>query len=104
MGNASGIRDYTHLALTEAVPSGWEIFNDRLLGSGDNVDVNEYTDIRDDRIVWHFNLNKGTAKTFKVKMRAAYEGEFVLPAVKCEAMYDARISASTASGTARVSN
>ena len=59
-------------------------------------------DIRDDRVVWHFDLPKGTAKTFRIKMRAAYQGSFNLPPVKCEAMYDARISANTASGTAAV--
>jgi hypothetical protein len=102
VGNVSGIKDYTHLALTEVVPSGWEIFNDRLFGSGDGNGLYDHMDIRDDRVVWHFDLPKGTAKTFRIKMRAAYQGSFNLPPVKCEAMYDARISANTASGTAAV--
>ena len=100
VGNVSGIKDYTHLALTEVVPSGWEIFNERLFGSGDGLC--DYMDIRDDRVVWHFDLPRGTAKTFKIKMRAAYQGSFNLPPVRCEAMYDARISANTVSGTAAV--
>ena len=102
VGNVSGIKDYTHLALTEIIPSGWEIFNERLFGSGDVSGLYDHMDIRDDRVVWHFDLPKGTSKTFRIKMRAAYQGSFNLPPVKCEAMYDARISANTASGTAAV--
>ena len=102
VGNVSGIKDYTHLALTEVVPSGWEIFNDRLFGSGDGNGLYDHMDIRDDRVDCHFDLPKGTGKTFRIKMRAAYQGSFNLPPVKCEAMYDARISANTASGTAAV--
>ncbi len=104
VGNTSGIRDYTHLALTEAVPSGWEIFNERMTGQGGSDSIVDHMDIRDDRVTWHFDLRKGTSKTFRIKMRAAYEGEFILPAVVCEAMYDSRINASTASGTAKVIN
>ena len=103
VSNVSGVKDYTNLALTEAIPSGWEIFNDRLVsGEAGKVDYS-YRDIRDDRVIWFFDLPKGTSKTFRVKLHAAYEGEFALPAVKCEAMYDSRVSANTASGTARVS-
>ena len=100
--NVSGVKDYSNLALTEAIPSGWEIFNDRLTGGESAGTDYTYRDIRDDKVVWFFDLPKGTAKTFRVKMHAAYEGEFILPAVKCEAMYDSKVSANTASGTARV--
>ena len=104
VGNTSGIRDYTNLALTEVVPSGWEIFNERLFGSEGSSPAYDHMDIRDDRVVWHFNLPKGTSRTFRIKMRAAYEGVFVLPAIKCEALYDSRVSVNNASGTATVSN
>ena len=103
VGNASGFRDYSNLALTETIPSGWEIFNDRLFGTEGSGTSYDYRDIRDDRVVWHFDLPKGTSKTFRMKMRAAYEGTFYLPPVKCEAMYDAKVSANTASGSATVS-
>lgn len=102
VGNTSGMKDYTNLALTQMVPSGWEIFNDRLFGSSAEGPGYDYRDIRDDRVVWHFDLRKGTSKTFSMKMHAAYEGEFVLPSVKCEALYDAHVGANTASGTAKV--
>ena len=32
VGNTSGVRDCDNLALTEMIPSGWEIVNDRLYG------------------------------------------------------------------------
>ena len=102
VSNTSPMRDYTNLALTEVVPSGWEIFNDRLFGSGPSSSSYSYRDIRDDRVIWYFDLSRGRSKTFKVKMHAAYEGEFTLPSVKCEALYDAHISANSASGTAKV--
>ena len=101
-GNTSGSRDYTDLALTETIPSGWEIVGDRLFsGKATNATYN-YRDIRDDRVSWFFDLAKGSSKTFKIKMHASYQGEFILPAVKCEAMYDPHISTNTASGHAKV--
>ena len=102
VGNTSGAKDYTNLALTEAIPSGWEIINDRLLGQGASKASFTYKDIRDDRVIWFFDLPKGSSKTFRMKMHASYLGEFTLPAIKCEAMYDPHIVANTASGTAKV--
>lgn len=102
VGNTSGTRDCTNLALTEMIPSGWEIVNDRMFGGESAKASFSYRDIRDDRVSWFFDLAKGTSKTFKIKMHASYQGEFILPAVKCEAMYDPHISANTTSGMAKV--
>ena len=99
--NVSPTRDYTNLALSEILPSGWEIYNDRLTG-GATSSGSGYNDIRDDRSLWFFDLASGVSRTFTLRLRAAYEGEFVLPAVKCEAMYDSSVSANTASGKAAV--
>lgn len=102
VGNTSGVRDCDNLALTEMIPSGWEIMNDRLYGGESSKASYNYRDIRDDRVIWFFDLPKGASKTFRIKMHASYQGEFILPAVKCEAMYTPHISANTASGTAKV--
>ena len=94
-----GVSYISYLALCEMIPSGWEIINERLrsgVNNGDNVDL------RDDRAIWYFGLGSGSKRSFKLKLRAAYEGSYVLPAIKCEAMYDPSISANTASGTAAV--
>ncbi len=95
----------SNLALTARVPSGWEIFNERLYGGGSSVQGGEYAyqDIRDDRVIWYFDLPVGTRKRIKLRLQAAYEGVYTLPSVVCEDMYDPQTYACTASGTARVS-
>ena len=99
-GNA--VRSHENLALNFGIPSGWEIVNERLQGGSFAEDGYDYKDIRDDRVNWFFALPAGHSKTFSVKLRAAYEGTYVLPAVVCEAMYDPAVNASTASGKAVV--
>lgn len=89
---------YKEMALTQIFPSGWEIRNTRM-------DVNEstalkdkpdYEDFRDDRVYSYFNIDKNKSKTFRVVLNASYLGEFYLPTVYCEAMYDHEINAKKA--------
>ena len=94
-------RDYKSLALSERVPSGWEIRNDRLRGGTGDGEA-DYRDIRDDRCNWFFDLPHGKSRSFTLKLRAAYEGVYTLPAVICSAMYDPHVAANTASGSATV--
>ena len=96
------VRAHENLALSLGIPSGWEIINERLTGSTTAEDGYDYKDIRDDKVLWYFGLPAGRSKTFRVQLRAAYEGTFALPSVVCEAMYDPAASAATASGTAVV--
>lgn len=86
---------YRELALTQIFPSGWEIRNMRMdeLTSNNLGDQPSYQDIRDDRVITYFDLNRGEKKTFRVMLNAAYVGEFYLPTVYCEAMYDHEINA-----------
>ena len=107
VSNISGNTDYTDLALTHIVPSGWEIFNERMMNhdnqSATATSVNyDYRDIRDDRVLTYFDLSRGLSKTFKIRLNAAYAGKFVLPAILCEAMYDTSAQARTTAGTAIV--
>lgn len=85
----SAAQTFTDLALTQVFPSGWEIFNERILS--DDASASEgsylYRDIRDDRVQTYFNLGAGETKIFKVRLQAAYRGRYALPAVSCEAMY-----------------
>jgi len=94
-------RDYRSLALSERVPSGWEILNDRLRGGAGEGEA-DYRDIRDDRCNWFFDLPHGKSRTFNLKLRAAYEGVYTLPAITCSAMYDPHVAANTVSGSATV--
>ncbi|MCX6259950.1 MAG: MG2 domain-containing protein [Bacteroidia bacterium] len=78
-----------NIALTQMVPSGWEIQNTRLFEAnyGIKESAYEYRDIRDDRVNTYFSLNQGETKTFVLILNAAYKGEFWQPSIWCEAMY-----------------
>ncbi|WP_282031156.1 alpha-2-macroglobulin family protein [Winogradskyella eximia] len=86
-------RDYVNdVALTQIFPSGWDIVNTRFTDFGDTTVSNaRYTDIRDDRVNFYFDMNKsgkyGT-KTFTVMLNASYLGTYYLPGTQAEAMYD----------------
>ena len=90
-GTAGDAKD---LALTQMVPSGWEIRNLRLEGSTiTGADEPDYRDIRDDRVYSYFDLPAGASRQFVVVCHAAFAGEFYLPPVSCEAMYNNEIRA-----------
>tara|TARA_R110001583_G_scaffold35585_3_gene118220 strand:+ start:1998 stop:7574 length:5577 start_codon:yes stop_codon:yes gene_type:complete len=77
------------VALTEIFPSGWEIVNTRFTNFGDSTSAKaNFTDIRDDRVNFYFDLNKNQTKTFKVLLNASYLGTYYLYGVQAEAMYD----------------
>ncbi len=80
------------MALTFAIPSGWEIWNDRLM-NGTPHDNATHLDIRDERISWYFGLKEGEKREFSVRLRAAWCGKYILPATVCEDMYNARCRA-----------
>ena len=79
-----------NLALTQMVPSGWEIQNTRLFEAkyGIRESSYDYRDFRDDRVNTYFSLTQGETKTFVLILNAAYKGEFLHPSVWCEAMYN----------------
>ena len=93
--------DYRSLALSERIPSGWEILNERMRG-GAGEEESDYRDIRDDCCDWFFDLPHGAAKTFTLRLRAAYEGSYTLPAITCTAMYNPQVAANTESATTSV--
>ncbi len=105
VSNLSSLNDYTDLALVHIIPSGWEIFNERMF-SGDEEDNRSdtytYRDIRDDRVLTYFDLKRLKSKTFKIRLQASYVGSFILPAVQCEAMYDTEVNARTKAGKVKV--
>jgi uncharacterized protein YfaS (alpha-2-macroglobulin family) len=92
------------VALVQVLPSGWEIDNTRLSGEakpewmrGWSIGREEYLDIRDDRIMWFFDLRSyGKGLDFVVKLNAVTAGEFVLPPTLVEAMYNNSYRASKA--------
>ncbi len=86
--------DANDLALTQMVPSGWEIRNLRLEGNNSfEMDQPDYRDIRDDRVYSYFDLPAGASRQFVVVCHAAFAGRFYLPPVSCQAMYNDNIRA-----------
>ena len=80
----------TELALSYYLPSGWELVNERMAGSDSNSGA-KHIDYRDDRAYFYFDLAPNTRKTFTLKANATYEGNYMIPAVRCEDMYNNEI-------------
>lgn len=104
VGNISVGTDYSNLALTHIIPSGWEIYNERMMAP-EAVSARSYSyqDIRDDRVLTYFDLRRGESKRFTVRLQATYVGNFILPAIQCEAMYDPTAQARSQAGRTIVS-
>src|SRR5690606_10680982 len=81
--------DIHNVALTQFIPSGWEIVNTRFTDFGEfKANDVTHTDIRDDRCNFFFDLKKNESKTFRLLLNASYLGRYYLPATQCQAMYD----------------
>ena len=108
------------LALVVPVPASWEILNTRLASAPDAPattqtgtaattqarptqpqvqqpqrppDPFRYQDIRDDRVMTYFNLDRGAEITVSFFVNLTYIGDFYRPAIHVYAMYDERIRA-----------
>jgi len=87
-----------NIALTQVLPTGWEIENLRALNQDYPKWVAEktedtyidYEDIRDDRIMWFFSFDNydSLGKSFFVKINSVTKGKYRLPGTMAEAMYD----------------
>ncbi len=101
-----------NVVITDLLPAGLEIENPRLKSreglewmqpGKDAWSLSpEYMDIRDDRLVLFANIRKGKPYVFHYTLRAVTAGEFALPAVKAEAMYDPVKTSLAGSGKASV--
>lgn len=100
--NANKAVDIKNVAITQILPSGWEIENTRLsdeyLPNFARNDA-DYTDMRDDRVMWFldFNSQKAAERKIFVKINTITPGEYVLPPATADAMYDNSFLANTAS-------
>jgi len=78
-----------NVALSQILPSGFEIVNTRFTDYGDATNnIADYIDIRDDRTNFYFGLKSSETKTFRILLNASYLGTYYLPGLQCEAMYD----------------
>ena len=79
-----------NVALSQIFPSGWEIVNTSFTDlEGSTTGKARYTDIRDDRVNFYFDISARKSKTFTVKLNASYLGSYYLPGTQVEAMYEA---------------
>ncbi|MBN2612773.1 MAG: alpha-2-macroglobulin family protein [Bacteroidales bacterium] len=92
--NQTSVPLIEEVALVQILPTGWEIENTRLSEesmpewmSGLNLNREQYLDIRDDRIMWFFDLEQESCD-FVVKINTVTSGEYYLPATLVEAMYN----------------
>jgi uncharacterized protein YfaS (alpha-2-macroglobulin family) len=83
------------IALVVPVPASWEIINTRLAAAASAGRRSEppfrYQDIRDDRVMTYFNLNRGEEITISFRVNKTYEGNYFRPAIHAYAMYDESI-------------
>jgi uncharacterized protein YfaS (alpha-2-macroglobulin family) len=78
-----------NVALSQILPSGFEIVNTRFTDYGDATNnIADYIDIRDDRTNFYFGMKSSEVKTFRILLNASYLGTYYLPGLQCEAMYD----------------
>ena len=84
--NRSG-RDLENLALTQVIPSGWQITDSRLAGDEQDAPL-DYRDQRDDRVLSYFSLPAGESRTYQLGLNATFAGRFYLPGWQVEAMYE----------------
>ena len=88
-----------NVALTQVLPSGWEVANTLLesanLASDDDSNSKtpksshfDFIDIRDDKIIWFFSLNGAQKSNFYIKLNAVTPGKYTLSGAFAEAMYD----------------
>ena len=97
VANLTGER-VDNIALTQLIPSGWEIINTRFTDYGSSEDENgliDYADFRDDRANFYLSLKAKETKHIKLKLNASYAGRYYLPGTYAEAMYNNRYNTRT---------
>ena len=89
-----GSKSAENIAISDLIPAGFEIENPRL-STSTNFDWNvknkmnvQSMDIRDDRLILFTNLYAGKTYDFYYMLRVINKGEFQLPVIAAEAMYD----------------
>jgi uncharacterized protein YfaS (alpha-2-macroglobulin family) len=101
--NTSVVENVSDIALVQLLPSGWQIENVRLNNeklpdwtNRWNLNKESYFDMRDDRAMWFFDLEKGEPLDFVLKLNCVSAGSFWLPGTRTETMYSNDYKANTA--------
>ncbi len=97
-----------NIAISDLIPSGFEIENPRLSGNSQLQWENnqpmklQYMDIRDDRLILFTSIDQFGTKNFYYMLRVVNKGKFQLPVISGEAMYDPEIHSINGRGVVRV--
>ncbi|MBI1932252.1 MAG: alpha-2-macroglobulin family protein [Ignavibacteriales bacterium] len=89
-----GQRSAENIVISDLIPAGFEIENPRVSTSTNfnwenNNPLNvQYMDVRDDRLILFTDLAANKTKDFYYMLRVVNKGEYLLPAIGAEAMYD----------------
>lgn len=100
--------DLQNVAIDDMLPAGLEIENPRLATSAQIPWIQKsdfaasYMDIRDDRLLLYVNLQANKPAVFYYGLRAVTRGDFLLPPVSAEAMYDPTYTSIQSSGMIKV--
>lgn len=101
-------KSLSNVVIADLLPAGFEIENPRLEGTAlqpftkNNQSKPEYQDIRDDRILLFVNLPSKKEQHFYYGLRAISRGEFMVPPVSAECMYNPLMSSTASSGRVTV--
>jgi uncharacterized protein YfaS (alpha-2-macroglobulin family) len=96
-----------NVVVEDLLPAGFEVENPRLKttekmdASPDDMLDPVNIDVRDDRMVLFLDAKAGT-QHYRYIVRAVTKGDFVLPAVKAEAMYDPSVYSVSGQGRVQV--
>ena len=94
-----GITDHvSNAVISDLLPGGFVPISDTLTGQ----DM-EFSEIREDRILIYANIDR-TPRTFSYRAQLSVAGEFTIPAITAQDMYNPSTNATGASGTFTVSN
>jgi uncharacterized protein YfaS (alpha-2-macroglobulin family) len=104
-----------NIALVDRIPAGWEIENPRQNQKDQRAQQNamnrfyttsrwkrEYMDIRDHKIAIFGNLGRSDVRQVVYPVRATLAGEFTVPSVHAESMYDSDVWARKKRGSITV--
>ena len=101
-------KNLDNVVIADLLPAGFEIENPRLESRADVPWIKDqdwsadYMDIRDDRLLLFASLPGGKERTFYYALRAVTVGEFTLPPISAECMYDPSYTSLASSGVISV--
>jgi uncharacterized repeat protein (TIGR01451 family) len=92
----------TNVAVLDLMPGGFELEPNGLKPGANAVPGADYVDVREDRAVFFTNLAKGETKTFSYRVKPVCTGQFIVPPVFAECMYDRGVKGSAGGGSITV--